>query len=64
MNAENDDKPVEMDPATLKEVARIMREAIGEEMPLGPAQTGSFNATLSWAAWLDQQAERKRRDLT
>lgn len=59
MNAENDDKPVEMDPATLKEVARIMREAIGEEIPVGPAQTGSFNATLTWAQWLDKQAAQR-----
>lgn len=63
MNTENDDKPVEMDPATLREVARIMRETIGQEIPVGPAQTGSFNATLTWAAWLDKQAAQKEAEL-
>ena len=63
MNAENDDKPVEMDPATLKEVARIMRETIGQEIPVGPAQTGSFNATLTWAQWLDKQAAQREANL-
>ena len=60
MNAENDDKPIELDPDTLFEVARIMRETIGTEIPVGPAQTGSFNATLTWAQWLDKQAAQKR----
>ena len=60
MDFENNDKPVEMDPTTLKEIARIMRETIGQEIPVGPAQTGAFNVTISWAEWLDQQAEQKR----
>lgn len=53
-------KPVNMDADTMSEIARIMRETIGEEIPVGPAQTGSFNATLTWATWLDKQAAEKR----
>lgn len=60
MAHENDDKPIALDPDTLTEIARIMRETIGEEIPVGPAQTGSFNATLTWAMWLDQQAAQIR----
>lgn len=57
---QSDDKPVELDPDTLSEVARIMRETIGTEIPVGPAQTGSFNATLTWAMWLDKKAAERR----
>lgn len=60
MATENDDKPIELDPDTLFEIARIMRETIGEEIPVGPAQIGSFNATLTWAQWLDQQAAQRK----
>lgn len=45
-----------LDPTTLRETARIMRATIGEEIPTGPAQTGAFNATITWAQWCDQQA--------
>lgn len=60
MDHENDDAPVEMDAATMTEIAKIMRRTIGDEIPVGPAQTGAFNNTLSWAAWLDQQVAQKR----
>lgn len=60
MNSEIDHEPVALDPATLDEVARIMRKTVGSEIPVGPAQTGSFNATLTWARWLDQQAAQIR----
>lgn len=56
----NEDKPIELDPDTLQEVARMMRETIEGEIPVGPAQTGAFNVTLSWAAWMDQQAAQIR----
>lgn len=44
-----------LDPATLRAVAQIMRDSI-DEIPLGPAQTGAFNATIGWADWCEQQA--------
>lgn len=56
----SDDKPIELDADTMAEIARIMRETIGTEIPVGPAQTGSFNATLTWAQWLDKKAAERR----
>ncbi|MGP5376355.1 hypothetical protein ACTXM8_10220 [Brachybacterium alimentarium] len=41
---------------TLREIAATMRSTIKDEIPTGPAQTGAFNVTLSWAKWLDDQA--------
>ena len=63
MDHENNTPPVKLDPDTLSEVARVMRETIGEEVPSGPTMTGSFNATLTWAIWLDGQAAQIRAKL-
>lgn len=45
-----------LDPSTLRETARIMRDTIRDEMPSSPQQHGAFNATLTWAQWCEQQA--------
>lgn len=50
------DVPVELDPDTLREVAKTMRSTLKDEIPVGPAMTGAFNVTASWAKWLDDQA--------
>lgn len=60
MPSESIRPPVHLDPATLDEVARIMRLTIGEEIPTGPAQKGAFSATLTWATWCEEQAVKKR----
>lgn len=57
---QSDDQPIELDADTLQEIARMMRETIAGEIPVGPAQTGAFNVTVSWAAWMDQQAAQIR----
>ena len=56
MDHENEDQPVALDPDTLREVAKIMRSTIEDEVPVGPAMTGAFNVTASWAKWMDDQA--------
>ena len=48
-----------LDPHTLRTIAKAMRETVKDEMPASPQQTGAFTATLSWADWLDNQATRK-----
>lgn len=45
-----------MHPATLRAIAQTMRDSIRNEIPVGPAQTGAFNATATWAKWCEQQA--------
>lgn len=58
-----EEREPELDVATLRHVARTMREAIGDEIPVGPAQTGAFTVTRSWAAWMDEQAALRMRRL-
>lgn len=47
-----------LDPTTLRETARIMRATIRDELPASPQQHGAFNATLTWAAWCEDQATK------
>lgn len=47
-----------LDPTTLREVARVMRGTFADEIPASPQQHGAFNATITWAAWCEQQASQ------